>query len=162
MNGSDYCVVVFFNALPMPGYIRGSARQRGRDALTSVPPFSAMNAAPPKSDMDYREKRMSQNFGGESNGVSAASFGPFLNGEAPVLPGFMEARQSDQPTIFAEEFADDPARPFTEVRSNPTIVFLLLVIVILLLAGFIVGWVHYASRGDYYYFKLEIGGRDSN
>ena len=132
----------------MPGYIRGSARQRGRDALTSAPLFSATNAALLKLDEDYQNKGMSLTSGGETNGASAASFGPFLDGEAPLLPEFMEANES---TAFTEESANDVVQPFTEVR-----------IVILLLAGFIVGLVYYASRGDYYYLKLEIGGSDLN
>ena len=37
MSGSDLRVVVFVNASPMPGYIRGSAKQRGRAALTATP-----------------------------------------------------------------------------------------------------------------------------
>ena len=182
MSGSDNCVVVFINALPMPGYIRGSARQRGRDALASAPIFSARNTAPPKLDMDYRGERMSQNFGGGSSGVSAASIDPFIDGEksgsvAPVLPerGFMEASRDDQPTTFAEKSANNYAQPFTEDRPVPCpapfqrdrygsslVIPRSYAIVFLLLVGFIICLVYYASRGNYYYFKLEIGGYDLN
>ena len=63
MSGSDLRVVVFINALPMPGYIRGSARQRGRDALSATPIFSEKDAVPLELDMDSQEERMGQKFG---------------------------------------------------------------------------------------------------
>ena len=116
----------------MPGYVRGSASQRGRDALTSAPLFSVIKLRPAYLDEDYRMRGMSLTSGSETNGASAVSFGPFRDSDAPLLPEFVDA---DEFTTFPEESADDVVQPFTEIR-----------IVILLLVGFIAGLVYYANQ----------------
>ena len=47
----------------MPGYIRGSAKQRGRAALTAPPLFGAESAVSVDLDPDGQKERMDQKFG---------------------------------------------------------------------------------------------------
>ena len=116
---------MFINALPMPGYVRGSASLRGRDALTSAPKFSATKLRPAYLDEDYRMRGMGSTSESETDGAFAGSFGPFLDSDPPLLPEFVDA---DEFTSFPKESANKIAQPFTEIR-----------IVILLLVGFIAG-----------------------
>ena len=128
----------------MPGFIRGSARQRGRAALSATPLFSEKNAVPLELDVDSQEEPMGQSFGTEiattekacrfcpnvhGSGASAPFNGPGVNGEnsdsaAEVFRAHScaDTVRDERSTVFAEQSADSHAQRYTDDRfvSGPT------------------------------------------
>ena len=126
----------------MPGYIRGSARQRGRNALSTTSPFSTKNVATEVLDLDDQEMRESGGFGsamkaiGESRplGVNQQTNAP-TSFDAPVPDevdkvsaartfcglGRAEASSMEEPAVFARKSTNPYAQRRAENRflANP-------------------------------------------
>ena len=184
MSGSDFAALCFFNALPkMPGYIRGSARQRGRDALSSTP--SSITAS--FGEMGKRggftgEMKASEEdspFGMDPQTYVPTSFNTPVpeeeNKESTARPfrglGRADTLSMKEPTVFVRESTNPDVQQRAENRSlaNPIrlqrdghglslVVPRNYVVVFLLLVGFFIGLAYLTSRGNYFCIKLEIEG----
>ena len=121
----------------MPGYIRGTARQRGRDTLSTTSSFSTENVVPQAFNADDQETREDQCIGGAMRAIGescplvpdreidapASVNGPVMeevnNGSAArAFRGFnrAEASSTEEPTVFAGWTTDPYAQRRAEDR----------------------------------------------
>ena len=143
MSGSDFAALCFFNALPkMPGYIRGSARQRGRDALSTTSSFSTKNVATEALDIDDQETRKRGGITGEMEtfeenslfGMDPQTYVPTSfntpvpeeeNKESTARPlrglGRADTLSMEEPTVFVRESTNPDVQRRAENRllANP-------------------------------------------